>query len=46
MAGVEGQMYMKLGFATSKTECRKLIKGGGAKVNDDKIGDENLVITK
>jgi len=37
-------LYMKLGFAQSKTECRKLIEGGGAKLNDHKISDVKLVI--
>jgi len=35
-------LYMKLGFVKSKSECRKLIKGGGCKMNDEKISDENL----
>jgi len=39
-----GQLYLKLGFAKSKSECRKLIEGGGAKLNDEKISDVNLVI--
>ena len=33
---------MKLGFASSKTECRKLIQSGAAKRNDEKISDINL----
>jgi len=37
-------LYLKLGFAKSKSECRKLIEGGGAKLNDEKISDVNLVI--
>jgi len=35
-------LYMKLGFASSKTECRKLIQSGAAKRNDEKISDINL----
>ena len=35
-------LYLKLGFVKSKSECRKLIKGGGCKMNDEKISDENL----
>ena len=35
---------MKLGFASSKTECRKLIQAGAAKLNDDKVSDANLVL--
>jgi len=37
-------LFMKLGFAQSKSECRKLIQGGGAKLNDEKITDIKLVI--
>ena len=36
---------MKLGFASSKTDCRKLIQSGAAKVNDEKIADANLRLT-
>jgi len=38
-------LYMKLGFAQSKTECRKLIEGGAAKLNDQKMSDVKLVIS-
>ncbi|MBA3878585.1 MAG: tyrosine--tRNA ligase [Sphingobium sp.] len=34
-----------LGFAASKGEARRLIKGGGARVDGEKAGDEALVIT-
>ena len=34
-----------LGFAASKGEARRLIKGGGARVDGDKVADEALVIT-
>lgn len=34
-----------IGFAASKGEARRLIKGGGARVNGEKIGDENFMIT-
>ncbi len=33
-----------LGFATSKGEARRLIKGGGARVNGEKIADESFSI--
>ncbi|OYY67470.1 tyrosine--tRNA ligase [Sphingomonas sp. 28-63-12] len=33
-----------LGFATSKGEARRLIKGGGARINGEKIADEAYVI--
>ena len=38
-------MYVKLGFASSKTDCRKLIQSGAAKVNDEKIADATLRLT-
>lgn len=38
-------LYMKLGFAKSKSECRKLIQGGGCKLNDEKISDVNLMLS-
>lgn len=34
-----------LGFAASKGEARRLIKGGGARVNGVKVEDEAMVIT-
>ncbi len=34
-----------IGFAASKGEARRLIKGGGARVNGEKIADENFMIT-
>eukprot|EP00639_Heterosigma_akashiwo_P037684 CAMPEP_0194710326 /NCGR_PEP_ID=MMETSP0296-20130528/2927_1 /TAXON_ID=39354 /ORGANISM="Heterosigma akashiwo, Strain CCMP2393" /LENGTH=488 /DNA_ID=CAMNT_0039607975 /DNA_START=109 /DNA_END=1578 /DNA_ORIENTATION=+ len=37
-------LYLKLGFAKSKAEARRLIKGGGARLNDVKIEDENYVV--
>jgi tyrosyl-tRNA synthetase len=33
-----------LSFVTSKKEARRMILGGGARVNDDAISDENAVI--
>ena len=33
-----------LGFATSKGDARRLIKGGGARVNGEKIADESFSI--
>jgi tyrosyl-tRNA synthetase len=32
-------------IAESKSESRKLIRGGGAKINDIKIEDENMLVT-
>ena len=34
-----------LGFASSKGEARRLIKGGGARVAGDKVSDEAAVVT-
>ncbi|WP_294191177.1 tyrosine--tRNA ligase [uncultured Sphingomonas sp.] len=34
-----------LGFASSKGEARRLIKGGGARVAGEKVGDEAAVVT-
>ncbi len=34
-----------LGFASSKGDARRLIKGGGARVDGEKIGDENFMVT-
>ena len=33
-----------LGFAKSKSEARRLIAGGGARVDGEKVSDENAVI--
>ena len=38
-------LFTDLKLATSKKEVRRLIQGGGAKVNDVKIEDENGVLT-
>ncbi|SDA29402.1 tyrosine--tRNA ligase [Sphingomonas sp. NFR15] len=34
-----------LGLVASKGEAKRLIKGGGARVGDDKVSDEALVVT-
>jgi len=34
-----------LGLVASKGEAKRLIKGGGARVGDDKVSDETLVVT-
>ena len=34
-----------LGFAASKGEARRLIKGGGARIGADKVSDETMTIT-
>lgn len=38
------ELFHEAGLATSKSEARKLIRGKGAKVNDQLIEDENMVI--
>lgn len=37
-------LFIRLNLAKTKSEVRRLIKGGGAKLNDEKITDENFVI--
>jgi len=37
-------LLCRIGFATSKGEARRLIKGGGARLNDTVITDEELTI--
>jgi tyrosyl-tRNA synthetase len=34
-----------LGFAASKGEARRLIKGGGARIGADKVSDEAMIVT-
>lgn len=38
------EMFLRLDLAKTKSEVRRLIKGGGAKLNDEKIADDNLVV--
>jgi tyrosyl-tRNA synthetase len=37
-------LFQKAGLAASNSEARKLIRGGGAKLNDQKVEDENQVV--
>jgi len=37
-------LLVRLGLANSKKEARRLIQGGGAKLGDEKITDENSVL--
>jgi len=37
-------LFVRLGLATSKKEARRLIQGGGAKLGDERITDENAVL--
>ncbi|PCG08735.1 tyrosine--tRNA ligase [Sphingomonas ginsenosidimutans] len=36
---------IELGFAASKGEARRLIKGGGARIDGEKVSDEGAVVT-
>jgi tyrosyl-tRNA synthetase len=38
-------LIVRLGLASSKKEARRLIQGGGAKLNEVKVEDENAVVT-
>ncbi|KAL3792247.1 hypothetical protein ACHAWO_006066 [Cyclotella atomus] len=38
-------LIVRLELATSKKEARRLIQGGGAKLNEIKVDDENAVVT-
>ena len=37
-------LLVKAGMSTSKSEAKRLIKGGGARVNDEKVTDEGQVV--
>ena len=37
-------LFARAGLAASNGEARRLIRGGGARVNDEKLGDENAQI--
>jgi len=38
-------LFNRIGLCASSSEARKLIKGGGARLNDEKISDEKQVLT-
>ncbi|OSQ37201.1 tyrosine--tRNA ligase [Thalassospira mesophila] len=38
-------LFRRAELAKTGGEARRLVKGGGAKINDEKVDDENLVIT-
>lgn len=40
------ELYFDAGLSSSKSEARKLIRGGGAKINGEKLEDENMLISK
>ena len=45
-AGIEmWDLFHRAGLAASNGEARRLIRGGGAKLNDQKCDDENKVVT-
>ncbi len=37
-------LFQRSGLATSKSEARRLIRGGGARLNDARVEDEGLVV--
>ena len=39
------ELFKLAGLAASNGEARRLIKGGGGKLNDEKISDETQIIT-
>jgi tyrosyl-tRNA synthetase len=39
------KLFHLAGLAASGAEARRLIQGGGAKINDEKVSDENAMIT-
>ncbi|MDP2700136.1 tyrosine--tRNA ligase [Thalassospira sp.] len=39
------ELFRRAGLAKSGGEARRLVQGGGARINDDKADDENAVIT-
>lgn len=38
-------LYIEAGLGASKSEIRRLIKQGGAKLNDEKVADEDFIVT-
>ncbi|HJD58881.1 MAG TPA: tyrosine--tRNA ligase [Rickettsia endosymbiont of Ceroptres masudai] len=44
-AGISAyELFHEAGLASSKSEARKLIRGKGAKINDEVVADENMII--
>jgi tyrosyl-tRNA synthetase len=39
------ELFRRSGLAASKGEARRLIRGGGARLNDERIDDEEMVVT-
>jgi tyrosyl-tRNA synthetase len=40
------ELFFAAGFVESKSEARKLIRGGGARINDEVVSDENMEINQ
>ena len=40
------ELLIKVGFATSKNEAKKIIRNGGARINDEKVEHEMDIILK
>ena len=38
-------LFIRLEFAKSKSEVRRLVKGGGARLNGEKVEDAELVVS-
>lgn len=38
------ELFFRAGLSDSKSEAKKLIRGGGARINDHKIEDENMLV--
>jgi tyrosyl-tRNA synthetase len=38
------ELLIKASMAMTKSEARRLIKGGGARINDQKVNDENATV--
>jgi tyrosyl-tRNA synthetase len=38
-------LLARAGLANSNGDARRLIRGGGARLNDEKIGDENTIVS-
>jgi len=39
------ELLRRAGLASSNSEARRLVKGGGARINDEKVADENDLVT-
>jgi tyrosyl-tRNA synthetase len=38
------ELFRRTGLASSNSEARRLIRGGGARLNDDRITDETMIV--